>query len=176
MENLRYIYKNLERIIAQNLDQNPELIKKKRAELEKLFSEIQNYLNFIKTGNTSKAVSTALQDAETKSEQLKQEVDSLEFQKKNTFQSPPEEWIKHRLENLHSTLSKDTSSAALALKNILGTIKMEPIADKNKDMYAIITDGEYTFKPYYVAHTKINTLALLDDRNKGANWYQWRRR
>lgn len=27
----------------------------------------------------------------------------------------------------------------------------------------------YTFKPYYVAHTKINTLALLDER-QGAKW------
>ena len=117
-----------------------------------------------------------MQDAETKSEQLKQEVDSLEFQKKNTFQSPPEEWIKHRLENLHATLIRNTSFAALALKDILGTIRMEPIADKNADVYALINDGEYTFKPYYVAHTKIQTLALLDDEHKGSNWYQWRRR
>ncbi|MCK4786551.1 MAG: hypothetical protein KAV87_22520, partial [Desulfobacteraceae bacterium] len=26
------------------------------------------------------------------------------------------------------------------------------------------------FKPYYVAHTKIQTLALLDDKYKGSNW------
>jgi len=32
------------------------------------------------------------------------------------------------------------------------------------------------FKPYYVAHTKIQTLALLDEKHKGSNWYQWRRR
>lgn len=31
------------------------------------------------------------------------------------------------------------------------------------------------FKPYYVAHTKIRTLALLDDKYKGSNWYNWRR-
>ena len=31
------------------------------------------------------------------------------------------------------------------------------------------------FKPYYVAHTKIRTLALLDEEHKGSNWYHWRR-
>ena len=33
--------------------------------------------------------------------------------------------------------------------------------------------GEREFKPYYVAHTKIQTLALLDDRYKGSNWSRW---
>ena len=29
------------------------------------------------------------------------------------------------------------------------------------------------FKPYYMAHTKIQTLALLDNSYKGSNWSQW---
>ena len=29
-------------------------------------------------------------------------------------------------------------------------------------------------KPYYVAHSNIESLALLDQENKGANWYEWR--
>ena len=33
--------------------------------------------------------------------------------------------------------------------------------------------GSGSFKPYYVAHTKIRTLALLDDRDKGSNWSRW---
>ena len=32
------------------------------------------------------------------------------------------------------------------------------------------------FKPHYIAHTKIQTLALLDEEHKGSNWYVWRRR
>ena len=32
------------------------------------------------------------------------------------------------------------------------------------------------FKPYYIAHTKIQTLVLLDDKYKGSNWVQWRTR
>ena len=35
--------------------------------------------------------------------------------------------------------------------------------------------GQSPFKPHYIAHTKIRTLALLDEDKKGANWYHWRR-
>ena len=31
-------------------------------------------------------------------------------------------------------------------------------------------------KPYYIAHSKIQTLALLGDGTKGSNWLQMRRR
>jgi len=36
--------------------------------------------------------------------------------------------------------------------------------------------GDRAFKPYYVAHTKIQILALLDEKYKGSIWYQRRRR
>ena len=176
VENLQYVYKNLEKLIAKKLNGTPEEIKKKKAQYEKILSETQNYLNYIKMGNFSKAVSEALKDAEIKSEGLKQEIDSLAFQKSNRFQAPPKEWINHRLERLNETLNKNTVSSALALKELLGSIRLEPIADKEKDVYSLITDGEYAFKPYYVAHTKIQTLALLDNKHKGSNWYQWRRK
>jgi hypothetical protein len=35
-------------------------------------------------------------------------------------------------------------------------------------------DGETPFRPHYIAHTKIQTLALLDEEHKGSNWYRWR--
>lgn len=176
VENLQYVYKKLENLVDKSLNDTPELAKKKKAQYEKVLCEIQNYLNYIKDGNFSKAVSTALKEAETKGDTLKQEIESLNFQKENKFQAPPKEWINNRLDNLHSTLNKNTVASALALKDILGTMRLEPIADKEEDVYSLISDGEYSFKPYYVAHTKIQTLALLDDKHKGSNWYQWRRR
>jgi len=101
---------------------------------------------------------------------------SLEFQKQNTFKAPPKEWINHRLENLYETLKKNTTTSALALKELLGTIRLEPVSDKESDFYYIISNGEKEFKPYYMAHTKIQTLALLNDKDKGSNWSQsWRR-
>ena len=123
IENLEYIYKNLEKNIAKGLNDVPEQIKKKKAQYDKLLLEMQNYLNYIKIGNFSKAVATALKEAETRSEALKEEIGGLEFQKQNTFKSPPKEWINHRLEKLHETLNKNTTSSALALKEVLGADK-----------------------------------------------------
>ena len=83
---MAYVYKSLEKRISQGLNEVPELIKKKSSQYEKLLSEIQNYLNFVKVGNFSKAVSEALKEAERRSDNLKEEIKSLEFQKENSFQ------------------------------------------------------------------------------------------
>ena len=99
----------------------------------------------------------------------------LEFQKENTFQTPPKEWIDRGLENLHETLGKNTVSSALALKEILATVQLEPVSDEESDFYEIIDTGEKRSKPCYIAHTEIQTLALLDDEHKGSNWLHWRR-
>ncbi len=175
-ENLSYVYKNVEKLVTSGLNEVPELIKKKKSRLDKLLSELQNYLNYIKIGNFSKSVSQALNETEKRSESLKQEIVSLEFQQQNTFKAPAKEWINLRLERLRETLNKNTVTAGLALKEVLGPIRLEPISDEDSDFYQIIHSGEKKFKPYYVAHTKIQTLALLDEKRKGSNWYHWRRR
>lgn len=173
-ENLEYIYKKVEKISAQGLNQVPELIKKRKAQYEKNQREIQNYLNFIKMGNLSKAVSDALTEAEKKNEELKQEVNSLEFQKENSFKTPPKEWINHRLKYLRETLNKNTVSSAQALKKVLAPINLKPVLNKEDDFYQLFEGDEKKFKPYYIAKTKIQTLALLDKKHKSANWLQWR--
>lgn len=174
-ENLEYVYKRVEKVASEGFNEVPELVKKKKAQYEKIQLEIQNYLNFIKIGNLSKAVSEALTDAEKRNEELKQDVESLEFQKANNFKAPPKEWINHRLENLRDTLNKNTVSSALALKELLGSITLEPILTKDADLYKLFEGNEKDFKPYYVAHSKIRTLALLDTVREGSNWYQIRR-
>ena len=174
-DSLEYIYKNVEKLAAEGFNDTPELVKKKKAQYEKNQQEIQNYLNFIRVGNLSKAVSEALTDAEKRNEELKQEVESLEFQKENSFKAPPKEWINHRLENLRETLNKNTVSSSLALKELLAPINLEPVLTKERDFYQLFSGDERNFKPYYVAHTKIRTLALLDQAQQSANWYHWRR-
>ncbi len=95
-------------------------------------------------------------------------MNALEFQKKDAFKSPPKEWIAHRLENFHETLNKNTKSSAL--KDLLGPIEMEPVQSD-----PIIENGHIIEqKPYYMAHSNIETLALLDQENKDTNWLQWR--
>ena len=175
VENIQYVYKKIEKFIAQGLNEVPEKIKKKKSQHEKILSEIQNYLNFIKIGNFSKAISEALKEAENKSEDIKKEIDFLTFQKQNNFISPPKEWIKDKLEKLRDTLNQNTVSSSLALKELLGSISLEPVIDKKSDFFYIVSNGEIKFKPYYIAHTKIQTLALLDDKYKSSNWYHWRR-
>ena len=175
VENIQYVYKKIEKLIAQGLNEVPELIKKKKSQHEKVLSEIQNYLNFIKIGNFSKAISEALKEAENKCEDIKKEVDFLTFQKQNEFISPPKEWVEHRLEELRDTLNKNTVASSLALKELLGEISLEPVTDKKSDFFYIVSNGDVKFKPYYVAHTKIQTLALLDEKYKSSNWLHWRR-
>ena len=176
LENLRYVYEKVEKLVSSGMNEVPELIKKKKAENEKSLHEAQNYLNYIKMGNFSKAVSEALKEVEAKSENLGEEIKSLEFQKSNTFKPPPVEWIRHRLGRLHETLSKNTTSAALALKELLSPITLEPVLDSDNDFYSVINAQEGKFKPYYLAHIKAKTLALLDEKNKSSNWFQWRGR
>jgi DNA invertase Pin-like site-specific DNA recombinase len=186
LENLSYVYKRVEKIACAGMNEVPEKIKKKKNQYNKIAKEIENYLNYVKMGNFSKAVSEALKDAEQRSQDLKEEVSSLEFQKQNIFKAPPKEWIKERLDNLHETLNKNTRSSALALKKILGAIQLEPVSDANEDFYEIASsrpaafprndrfrENNKGFKPYYMAHTKIKTLAILDDRYKGSNWSGW---
>jgi hypothetical protein len=43
---------------------------------------------------------------------------------------PPKEWIDHRLASLRETLNKDTVSSALALKELLGEIRLEAVMEK----------------------------------------------
>ncbi len=124
----------------------------------------------------SKAVSEALKEAEKNSEGLEQELHSLEFQARNAFKAPPQEWIRYRVERLCSTLSQNTATSAMALREIMGSIRMEPVLDKASDPYHVIHQDKIPFKPYYVAYSKSQTLALLDERFKGSNWWQWRRR
>ena len=59
-----------------------------------------------------------------------------------------------------------------SLKDLLGTIEMEPVQSD-----PVIENGNIIEqKPYYLAHSNIESLALLDQENKSANCLQWRKR
>ena len=74
------------------------------------------------------------------------------------------------MEKFHETLDKNTKASALALKELLGEIELEPVPGE-----CIVENGQLIErKPYYMAYTDIQTLALLDE-TKGSNWLQWRR-
>ncbi len=171
VENLKYVYENVEEAAAKSLNEIPEEVKQKRSQFEKVQAELQNLLNFIKAGNFSKMVSDAIVDAEGRSERLKEEILGLEFQKKKAFKAPPKEWIEHRLENFRETLNKNTKGSALALKELLGTVEMEPVPGE-----CVVECGKLIQnRPFYLATSQIETLALLEE-GKGSNWSRCRKR
>jgi len=148
-------------------------MKKKRIQCEHLLSEIQNYVKYIKMGHFSNAVPEALRKSETQMAKLKEEITSMEYQRANAFTVPPGEWINHKLSHLRDLLNQNTSLSAEALRKLLGPIDLEPVLTRESCGCRVI--NEDNFKPYYVAHTKIRTLALLDDEHQGSNWLHWRR-
>lgn len=170
-ENLKYVYDNVEKAIAKTMNEVPEELKVKRAQHEKVQAELQNLLSFIKSGNFSKMVSEAIVDAEGRSERLKNEMQGMEFQTKNAFKSPPKEWIEHRLDKFKKTLDMNTKASALALKELLGSIEMEPVPGE-----CVVENGNLIQrKGYYVAYSNIQTLALLNE-TQGSNWLHCRKR
>lgn len=163
-ENLKYVYDNVEKEIFKTLSEVPDELKQKKHQHDKIQTELQNLLNFIKAGNFSKVVSEALSDAESRSEKIREEVQGLEFQRKTAFKSPPKEWIEHRLDNLRETLTKNTKLSALALKDLLGSIDMDPVSGE-----CMIENGQLIQnRAYYMAYSNIDSLALLDE-TKGSN-------
>jgi len=80
-------------------------------------------------------------------------------------------YVYENLERFRETLDKNTKGAALALRELLGSIEMEPVPGE-----CVVENGRLIErKGYYMAHTKIQTLALLDE-TQGSNWLQWRKR
>lgn len=171
-ENVKYVFDNVEKTIAETLNEVPLELKQKKAQMEKVQGELQNLLNFIKAGNFSKLVSDAIVDAENRQDKLKGEMQALDFQRTNAFKAPPKEWIDFRLEKFQETLNKNIKASALALKELLGSIELELV----QDGCAVENGNLIESRPYYLAYSNIETLALLDDEHKGTNWYLLRKR
>jgi hypothetical protein len=170
-ENLKYVYETVEKEVEKSLHEVPEELKQKKHQHDKIESELQNLLNFIRAGNFSKVVSEAISDAEDRSTRLKNEMQALDYQRMHAFKSPPKEWIEHRLENFCETLDKNTKVSALALKDLLGSIEMEPTPSE-----CVIENGQLIQnRAYYTAYSNIETLALLEE-SKGSNSLRCRKR
>ena len=170
-ENHKCIYDTVEKEIAKTFEQVPEELKQKRHQQEKIQAELQNLLNFIKAGNFSKTVSNALKDAESRNERLQEDMRALDFQRTTVLKVPSREWIQFKLDNFQKTLMQNTESAALSLKNLFGPIELKPVMGSCE-----VEKGKLLkIRPYYMAHTNIGTLALLDGEDKGTNWsyYGW---
>jgi hypothetical protein len=98
-------------------------------------------------------------------------LDGLRRSRARILQVPPVEWIEERLSHAQEVLERRTEQSALLLRGLLGPIKLEPIA------------GDIG-RPYYMARTSLDCLALLIEPPPGAeapdggsnSLRQWRRR
>ncbi len=167
-QNLKSIILTVEKLVAKTFYEIPAYLKQKKQQFYKIQVEIQNLLNFIKMGNFSKAVSETLLGGVKSNIEMQ----SSKHQKMNVFKAIPKEWIKPELKIFFNTLNKNPKAVALALKNLLGTIELEPVQGE-----CVVENGEIIEnRSYYVAHTSIQTLALLEEETKGVNWLKWRTR
>lgn len=144
----------------------PETIRLKEAELQADERRLANFVEFIGEGRGSRALASALTETERRVEELRDEVEGLWRSRDAVFQAPPIEWIEGRLAKLRPLLEQATERSAHLLRQILGTIHLEP------------TRGDIG-RPYYLARTSIDTLALLDPMpgaegsESGSNSLRW---
>ena len=53
---MKYIFDNVEKAIAKTMNEVSAEVKQKKTQMEKIQTELQNLLSFIKAGNISKLV------------------------------------------------------------------------------------------------------------------------
>jgi hypothetical protein len=161
-----YVLERVEEEVRRLYAHVPKTIRLKETELEAEQRRLANFVDFIGEGRGRQALAKALEETERRVEALGEELAGLRRRGDNVFQSPPVEWIEERLEHLQEVLGRRTGRSAMVLRTLLGKIRMEP------------TQGDIG-RPYYVAKTSIDVLAILDDRNAknrrdgGSNSSRW---
>ncbi len=125
------------------------MIRRKESELREEEKRLVNYINFIGEGNASRTLNEALLESETKVDMLKTELDGLSQAQDKAFKAPSSDWIKSKLSQFSELLERNTGESAIALRKLLGPITLKA---KYPD----------SGKPYYVAHSSINALAITE--------------
>jgi site-specific DNA recombinase len=168
-EHIRYLLERVEEEVVRLYAHIPETVRVKETELVGEERRLANFVDFIGEGRGSQALAKALVETERRVEVLREELDGLRRSREKVFQAPPVEWIEERLAGMQKVLERRTERSALLLRSLLGGIQLEP------------TCGEIG-RPYYVARTSIDALALLepppghDGSEGGSNSLRWWRR
>jgi hypothetical protein len=148
----------------------PETIRLKSTELDAQRCQLENFIKYIGDGRGTPALGKALAETERRVQVLEEEVDGLQPSHSKVFQTPPIAWIEERLSQIKEVLEERTEKSALLLRRLLGRIRLEPTKPD-------------VGRPYYLARTSLDTLALLDSPDpeggseagsKSLRW--WRRR
>ena len=113
-----------------------------------------------------------MEETEIRVNSLQAELNGLRNTRDKTFRTPPVEWIEAKLEKIKALLEKNLAHSSEALWQLLGPVTLQAV-------YPDIG------KPYYVAHSSIDTFALLEyppsdiGAEKGSTtlrWWTWSQR
>jgi DNA invertase Pin-like site-specific DNA recombinase len=143
------VLRKVEEEVRKQCGDGPEKLRLKEADLGAEERRLSNFVEFVAEGRGSLALAKAIQASETRVEELKVEIASMRAVHESVFRAPPIEWVEDRLRNLRGLLEDHATPSALALRKLLGEVKLEP-------QYPDIG------RPYYVAHTRLGVLDLLD--------------
>jgi hypothetical protein len=146
----------VEENVKQLLAHVPQQIKEKRVALASEERRVANFVEFIGEGKGTRALTTALSEAERRVETLRAELELLTSTASAMFQAPPVEWIARRVDALAETLARDTTRSALVLREALGPITLRPLIPE-------------VGRQYYQAKTSLQVLNLLQDPDDGSN-------
>ena len=124
-EQIRYLLEKVESEIVNLYSDIPESIHRKESEVRAEVNLLANYINFIGEGNASRTLNQAPVEIEKKVDALQAELDGLNQARGKAFQAPPAEWIANRLSEFNDLLKLNTNESALALRKILGTMKLQ---------------------------------------------------
>ena len=148
-DQIHQILTKVEKEIGILYSKIPESIRQKEIELNAEERRLSNFIEFIGEGRGSRALAKALENSEIKVNTLQSELDGLRKTHDKVYQTPPVDWIEERLAELNNVLKQNTVQSAEALRQVLGPIQMEATYPE-------------LGKPYYTAHTSINTLAIIE--------------
>ena len=124
---------------------------RKQAELDAARKRLANLVEFVACGKVSdsSAVADAIAQAESRVSRLQVEADALRNTDGPAFVVPSEKWIVERVAELQALLERRTQLSAQVLRGLLGEVVLEAVRPDSG-------------AAYYVAHTSIDTFALID--------------
>ena len=147
-EPLRYVIQGVEKEVRKQYEGVPETIQLKTKELRSEKQRLGHLMDRVREGWTSQELKKALDETEQRVRVLEEELKGLQHACE-VMQVPPVEWIEERLSRVRAVLEQRTEKSALLLRQLLGPIRLEPV---KPDLG----------RPYYLAHTALDVLALLD--------------
>ena len=144
---------------------------RKQTELAQARKELNRFVDFIRRGQVSDSAVLAaeLVVVERRVSRLQVEVDALRDGDGPVIPVPSEEWIAARVAELQELLERRTPKSAAVLRRLFGQVNLEPVRPERG-------------RAYYVAHTTLDTLALIDPSGPfkgpdgGSGSFRWWRR